>query len=218
MKRFVIIGLGNFGISIAKSLSEHGHDVIAVDLNGDVVDRFASFVSNAVVGDGSDLETLRRLGAGDADTAIIATGDDITSSILAAMALRDLKVKDIYVKVVSTNHGRVMHRLGVTDTVFPERDSAIGLANRIRGLALMNYVNLGTGFSVQEMGVPDSWLGKSIRDLQLRQKHDITVVALHDVLTDEIFASPDPDRVLKDSDTLMVAGNTSALEQVAKVT
>ncbi len=134
------------------------------------------------------------------------------------MSLRDLKVKDIYVKVISNDHARVMDRIGVTDVVFPERDSAIALATRISGVALLNYVTLGNGFSIQEMGVPDSWMGKSIRDLQLRQKHNITVVALHDVLADEIFASPDPDRVLKDSDTLMVAGTGEALERIAKVT
>jgi trk system potassium uptake protein len=216
MKRFVIVGLGNFGFTIAKSLSEYGNDVLAVDLDGDLVDRLAPFVTQAAVGDGTDAETLQRLGARDADVAVISTGDDITSSILATMALHDLKVKDIYVKVISSDHARVMRRIGTTDIVFPERDSAIGLANRISGSALLNFVRLGAGFSIQEMGVPDSWIGRSIRDLQLRQNYDITIVALHDILTDKITASPNPDQTLKDSDTLLVAGDDAALQRAAK--
>lgn len=217
MKRFVIVGLGNFGFTVAKSLSEAGHDVIAVDQNGDLIDRLAPFVSRAAVGDATDLETLQRIGAGEADAAVVSTGDDIASSILATMALRDLKVKDVFVKVVSNVHARVMHQIGVTDVVFPERDTAVALSARISGSVLLNYVRLGTGFSIQEMGVPDSWYGKSIRELELRKRYDISIVALHDVLTDEITATPDPDHILKDSDTLLVAGGDDALEIASRV-
>ncbi len=217
MKRFVVVGLGNFGFTVARSLSENGHDVIAIDTDGTVVDRLASSVSRAAVGDATDVETLRRIGADDADAAIVSTGDDITASVLTTMALLDLKVREVYAKVVSNEHARVMQRIGVTEVVFPERDSAIGLATRVCGSALLNYVQLGTGFSIQEMGVPSAWYGKSIRDLSLRQTYDISIVALHDVLTDKIFATPDPDYILKDSDTLLVAGSDDALGRVASV-
>jgi trk system potassium uptake protein TrkA len=217
MQRFVVVGLGNFGSTVARTLSERGHDVIAVDRAGELVDRLASTVAHAAVGDGTDVEVLKRIGADQANAAIISTGDDISSSILAAMALSDLKVRDIYVKVVSNDHARVMNRLGVTDTVFPERDTAIGLASRICGSALLNYVQLGAGFNIQEMAVPPSWEGKSIRVLKLRQKYSLTVVALHDILTDRITASPDPDYILKDSDALLVAGEEQALVRAAKL-
>ena len=217
MKRFVIVGLGNFGYAAAASLADHGHDVIAIDLKGEPIDRLAPFVSHATVGDGRDVETLQKIGVDDADVAIVSTGDDIAASVLTTMALHDLKVKEIYVKVASEDHARVMNRIGVTDIVFPERDTAVALANRLSGSALLNYVQLGRGFSIQEMGVPDRWSGKTIRQLQLRQKHNINVVALHDVLADTIFASPDPDHVLKDSDTLFVAGDEASLQRAAKI-
>ena len=216
MLRFIVVGLGNFGFTIAKTLAENEQDVIAVDLDGDVVDRLAAFVSQAAVGDATDIETLRRIGAAEADIAVVSTGDDITSSILATMALRDLKVKDIYVKVISNEHARVMSRIGVTDIVFPERDSAIGLAMRISGPALLNYVKLGTQFSILEMGVPDQWNGKTIRELQLRKEFEVTIVAVHDILMDKFKVPPDPDQILKDSDTLMVAGSNSALQKISK--
>lgn len=216
MKRFVVIGLGNFGFAVAESLSSSGHEVIAVDLDGDAIDRIAPRIAKAAVGDGTDLHILDRIGVKTADAGVVATGDDITASVLATMALHDLEVREVYAKVVSRDHARVMNRIGVTETVFPERDSAIALATRMSGTALLNYVRLGTGFSIQEMGVPDAWSGKSIRELALRQKYDITIVALHDVLTDKITPSPDPDSKLKDSDTLLVAGRDEALAKVAK--
>jgi trk system potassium uptake protein TrkA len=217
MKRFIVIGLGNLGYSAAESLSSAGHDVIVIDVDGDVVDRIAPHVARAAVGDGNDIQTLQRIGAADADIGVIATGDDITASILATMALHDLKVKDVYVKVISRDHARVMQRIGVTETVFPERDSANALATRLSGTALLNYVRLGEGFSIQEMAVPEKWNGRTIRDLQLRQTFDITVIALHDVLNDRILPSPDPDSTLKDSDTLLVAGSDAALAKAAQL-
>ena len=217
MKRFIVVGLGNFGFTVAQALAENGHDVIAVDMNGDVVDRLAPLVSHAAVGDATDIQTLRRIGASEADAAVVSTGDDISSSILVSMALQDLQVKDVYVKVVSSDHARVMKRLGITDVVFPERDTALALSTRIIGSALLNYVRLGPGFSIQEMGVPSRWEGRSIRELELRQHYDITIVALHDVLTGKFSATPDPDHILKDSDTLLVAGDDAALARAASV-
>lgn len=217
MKRFIIIGLGNFGYSAAEALNNAGHDVIVIDVDGDVVDRIAPHVARAAVGDGTDIQTLQRIGAADADIGVIATGDDITASILATMALHDLKVKEVYVKVISRDHARVMQRIGVTETIFPERDSATALATRLSGTALLNYVRLGEGFSIQEMAVPEKWNGRTIRELQLRQTYDITVIALHDVLNDRILPSPDPDSTLKDSDTLLVAGSDEALAKAAQL-
>lgn len=217
MKRFVVIGLGNFGSSAAELLNQKGHEVIAVDLDGEAIDRIAPYVAKAVVGNGTDVQTLERIGVRDADAGVISTGDDITASILATMALHDLHVADVYVKVISRDHARVMERIGVTETVFPERDSAISLGTRICGTALLNYVQLGTGFSIQEMAVPDAWSGKSIRELKLRQNFDITIVALHDVLTDRMLSSPDPDSILKESDALLVAGTDEALSRAAQL-
>jgi len=217
MNRAVIVGLGNFGYGVAEALAGSGTDVIVVDVDGDVVDRIAPLVAKAVVGDGTDIKILQRLGVADANFGVVSTGDDITASILAVMALQDLKVRDIYVKVISHDHGRVMKKLGVRETIFPERDSAAALATRLNSNALLNYVKLGTGFSMQEMAVPQLWQGKSLRQLKLRQEYDIIVVALHDVLTDRMIPSPDPDSVLRDSDALLVAGSEAALAKAARV-
>ena len=218
MKRFVVIGLGNFGSTAAEALHAQRHDVIAIDTNEQAVERIAPRVSRAVVGDGRSLDTLDRVGARDADGAVVSTGDDITASILATMALRDLRVRSIYVKVISADHARVMEKLGVTDTVFPERDSALRLATRISSATLLNYFRLGPDFGVQEMAVPEEWIGLSLRDLRLRDRFRISIVAVRDVLTDTIVAVPDPDTLLKESDTLLVAGRDADLASAANLT
>jgi len=217
MKRFVIVGLGNFGTSVAESLHSQGHDVIAVDVNEAAVDRIAPNVSRAAVGDGKQIRTLERLGAKGADAGIVSTGDDITASILATMALRDLQVREIYVKVISFDHARVLEKLGVTETVFPERESALRLGRRLSRTGLLNYVPLGAGFSVQEMAVPESWIGRPLSDLQLPRRYGITIVAVHDVLRDEMIPIPKPGSKLKESDTLLVAGSDDSLARAAKV-
>lgn len=217
MARYIVIGLGNFGSSVAESLHAKGHEVIAVDPNEDAVDRIAPYVSKAAVGDGRNVQVLERIGARGAAAGVVSTGDDITASILAAMLLHDLGVRDVYVKVISRDHARVMERIGVTESVFPERESAMSLGARISGGALLNYVRLGGGVSLQEMAVPQAWNGKTLRELELRPRYGITVVAIHDMLTDRMTVAPDPDVVLKESDTLIVAGRDDDLAKVAAV-
>ena len=217
MQRFVVIGLGNFGSSAAEALYASKHDVLAVDTREEAVERVAPFVTRAVVADGRSAKTLERIGAKAANAGIVSTGDDITASILAMMALRDCGVAEVYVKVISVEHARVMEKLGVTETVFPERDSGQRLATRIVSRAILNYVRLGDGFGVQEMAVPEPWIGRSLRELALPTRYRISVIALHDVLSGEMIPVPDPNAPLKDSDTLLVSGKDADLARAAKL-
>ncbi len=217
MKRFVVVGLGNFGFSLCQRLSALGHEVIAIDLDAVVVDRIGTLITRAAVADATDVEVLRQLGGENADAGVVSTGDDITASILSTMALQDLKIKEIFVKVISADHERVMERLGVSETVFPERDTALALATKISGKAVLNYFKLGSNFSIQEMGVPSNWEAKTIGELQIRKNFGVNIVAIHDILTDKFSATPGPEYCLKDSDTLFVAGNDSALKKIAAI-
>ena len=217
MNRFVVVGLGNFGMSVAQALQAAKHDVLAIDTSGEAVDRIAPFVGRAVVADGRSLKALERVGAKGADAGIVSTGDDITASILATMALRDLGVTELYVKVISIEHARVMEKLGVTETIFPERESGLRLATRVGSRAIINYVRLGADFSIQEMAVPEPWIGRSLRELRLPERYRVAVIALHDVLTDEMIPVPNPDGPLKESDTLLLAGRDDDLARVIKM-
>lgn len=216
MKRFIIVGLGNFGAAVAETLHSMGHEVVAIDRDPDRVDEISRRVTRAAVGDGSELRTLERLGGADADAAVISTGGDITASAMTALACRDLDLPEVYVKVVSRDHARLIEKIGVTETIFPERESGTRLGKRISSRLLLNYVDLGAEFGLQEMAVPSKWVGRSLRELQLRRRHSITVVAVHDMLTDTMHPIPDPDEPLKDSDTLIVAGKAGSLASVAQ--
>lgn len=216
-KRFVIIGLGNFGSGVAETLVNEGHEVIAVDFSERNVDRLGSVIDRAVVGDGTSREVIERAGGSGADAAVVSVGDDITASILSTLALRDVGIPNVYVKVISFDHARVMEKQGVTETIFPERDSAIALGHRLSSSGLLNYVRFGGNFSIQEMGVPDRWEGQSLRELDLRQRYQIQVIALHDMLRDEVLPVPDPDRPLTASDTLIISGREKDLVRLAKL-
>ncbi len=216
-KRFIVVGLGNFGSSVAVTLHDLGHEVAALDQSPERVDGLARKVTRAAVGDGTDPQVLKRLGAEHADAAIISTGGDITASALTALVVRDLGVEEVYVKVVSHDHARLIDKIGVTETIFPERESGLRLGRRLSNRLLLNYVQLGSGFGLQEMAVPNSWVGKTLRDLELPRRHGIAVVALHDNLRDEMVPVPDPDSLLKESDTLLVAGREEALIQAGKL-
>lgn len=217
-KRFIVIGLGIFGEGIARELYEQGNEVVAVDVDEEKVNRIAESVSRAAVGDARNEDVLDRAGAGDADVAIVTTGSDIGASILTVMALRDLGVPRIYAKVISFDHARILRKMGVTETVFPEHESSINLAQKITHAdSLLNYVRLSGDFSVQEMAVPNRWLGSTLRELSLRSDYGVAVIAVRDALAGRMNPVPDPDAQLKDSDTLLIAGAEKDLDRVAEI-
>ncbi len=206
MKRFVVIGLGHFGSWVARALHAGGHEVLAVERRSDLVDRYADGVTRGVVGDATDRNLLEEVGAGGADAAVISTGGDLAASILATQALRDLEVEEIYVKVTSQEAARALDAFGVTETIFPEREVAERLAHRLPSKTVMAYIPLAQGHSIQELAIPDDWLGRSLRDLALPRDRGIQVVALYDVLTGDLDVVPDPDQPLKESDVAIVVG------------
>lgn len=216
MKRFVVIGLGHFGSTIARRLYELGHEVIALDLNVSAVDSVGPFVTRAIAGDATKKAVLEEAGAEGADAGIVAIGDNLGASVLSLLALRDLGIKQTYVKVISEDHARIAEALDATDTVFPEMQAATNLAARISSKGLMHYTAYGEQFGIQEMAVPDSWAGKSLAQLQLPQNFQIQVVAVHDLLRDEITI-PNPTRPLTPSDTLLIAGAPATLEKLSNM-
>jgi trk system potassium uptake protein TrkA len=214
MRRFVVVGLGHFGGWAARALYAAGHDVIAIERDADLVDRFKTDVSAAVHGDATDQAVLERVGARGAEVAIVSTGSDLATSILATLALRDLGVKDIYVKVGSSEAARALEAFGVRETIFPEREVADRLAHRIASRTVLEYVPLAPGFSLQEVAIPDGWLGRTLRELGLPANHGIQVVALQDMLTAKVEVVPDPDRPLRESDVAIVAGPDDAIRKM----
>lgn len=216
MQRFLVIGLGHFGSWAARSLYAQGHEVIAVEKRGDLVDRYADQVSRGVVGDATDRQLLEQVGAGEVDAAVISTGEDLATSILATIALRDLGLEDIYVKVTSREAARAVEAFEVRETIFPEREVADRLAHRLPSETVLDYIPLTEGHSLQEIAIPDRWLGDTLRELQLPQRYGVQVVAVYDVLTGTMRVVPDADAPLKESDVAIVAGEDRRVAEMLR--
>jgi trk system potassium uptake protein TrkA len=215
MKRFAVIGLGAFGSWVARALTRSGFDVISIDLDGDRVDRFAHEVARAVVADSTDAVVLRKNGVAEVDAAVVSTGDDLAASILTVLALKELHVPRIVVKVPSPEAVRALERFDV-EVVFPDKEAAERLAYTLASSSVLEYIPLGKTHSIQEIGVPYSWIGKSLRELALPTTEGMQVVALYDALTGNWDPVPSPDRVITDSDVAIVAGGTGRIEQLLK--
>lgn len=216
MKRYVVIGLGSFGASVAEALHARGYEVIALDVDETAVDRLARHATRAVVGDGRNPGTLKRLGAEGADAGVVSVGRRMSASLLATMALQELGVGEIYVHATSRNHARVLEKLGVTETIWPGRESGLRLARRITSVRVLNYIDVGEGFGIQEMTLPAGWVGRCLRELDLRGRFGITAVAIHDLAGNEMMPIPDQDVELRESFTLLVAGRGDDLARAAE--
>lgn len=216
MQRFLIVGLGNFGSWAARALYAQGYEVIAVERDADLVDRHGPEITRAVVGDATDRRLLEEIRADTVDAAIVSTGEDLAASILITIALTDLGVTDLYVKVTSPEAARALEALRVKETIFPEQEAAHNLAHRIASRGVLKYVQLAPGYAIQEVAVPDAWLGKTLRELALPARHGIQVVAIYDVLKGRMHVVPDPDDPLKESDVAIVAGSDEAVQTVLR--
>lgn len=215
-KRFVVVGLGLFGSEVARALYASGHEVVAVDTDPQLVDEIGPFVTHAAVADAREAKSLEALGGGGADVGIVSIGTDVGASVLIALALRDLGVREIYAKVTSLEHARILEKLGVTETVFPEKESALRLAERLSAPGILNAIPLAPGFGLREIAIPENFRGKTLRELELPRQYRVQVVAVRDFLAGTINHLPDPDAVLKDSDALIVVGEESQLDALAR--
>jgi trk system potassium uptake protein TrkA len=214
MRRIVVVGLGNFGAWVSRTLQELGHEVIAIERDGALVDRYADWTSRAVQGDATDPAVLQRAGAGSADAAVISTGEDLATTILATVALRDLGVREIYAKVGSPNEARALEALDVTEGIFPEREAGVRLAHRLNARGVIEYVPLGPSHSIQELPIPPEWIGRTLREIAPREAHGIQVVGVRCALSDKLTLPPDPAARFKDSDAAIVAGSDAALQRL----
>jgi trk system potassium uptake protein TrkA len=212
--RVLVVGLGAFGSWFSRTMLQMGHEVIVIERDEELVDRYAQWATRAVHGDATDVSVLERAGAQGADAAVISTAEDLSTTILTTVALRDLGVREIYAKVRSDSEARALGALDVTDTIFPEREAGFRLAHRIVSQSVLDYTPLASGHSLQEIAVPADWVGKTLLDLSPRTALGIQVVAVRDSLTSAITMPPDPSAKLKDSDSILVAGRDEALESL----
>lgn len=214
MGKFVVIGLGNFGFYLAKSLFEEGRDVIGVDLNKEKIQRLQEFCSYAVVGDVTDKSILESIGMEKGDVVIVSLGDNISASVLVTLYLKDLDIQNIYVKIISEDHGRVLEKIGALEVIFPERDLAKKVAKTLSSPNLIDYLPLTEEYTIVEIAPPKEFIGKTLAELGLRNKYHISIIAVRGLVPERITLNPGGAFTIKDSDILLALGKPDDIEKI----
>lgn len=228
MKQFVVIGLGRFGASIARALSEKKFEVLAVDRDEDRVKEMEGIVSQAIVMDATDDKALRELGIADFDTAIVSMGETVEDSIMITLALKELGLKRVIVKAKSEIHSKILKKVGADRIVFPEREMAEKLAEGLASPKIFDFIELSKEYGIVEMVVPKKLVNKTLRELKLRDKHRVSVIAIKrkvpysksDGTTDfkdEVIIGPGGSDELISGDILILLGKNEDVEKVQKV-
>lgn len=215
MKSYVVIGLGRFGTTLARQLCALGGEVLAIDVRSDLVQQVANDVTQAVVGDAQDKEVLRALGVRDFDCAVIAIGDDLAASVLATMNLKELEVPYIICKAHDETHRRVLEKLGVDRVIIPEKENAERLARSLNSHNVLDYIELSEEYGILEIPAPKSWVGKSLKELNVRAKLGVNIIAVES--SGKTNVSPAADYRILDGDVMVVLGENYALEAVQKL-
>lgn len=204
MKSFVIIGLGRFGTAIASELSALGHEVLAVDVDEERVQQVADHVTLAVTGDGRNIEVLRALGVRNFDCVVVAMGSDVGNSALITLNLKELGVKEVICKAQSHVHSRVLEKIGADRVVFPEYEMGAKLAQGLSSSNVLNFIELSEDYGILELSAPQSWQGKSLRELDVRNRHHVNVIAIRK--NGELNVAPSPDLPLESGDQVVALG------------
>ena len=215
MKSYFVIGLGLFGQALARQLCKLGADVLAMDMSSQLVQQVAADVTHAVVGDAKDKEVLRALGAKDFDCAVIAIGDDLATSVLVAMNLMELGVPYIVCKAHDETHRKVLEKLGVNRVVIPEQENAQRLGRSLHSHNVLEYIELSEEYGILEVPALEGWTGKSIRDLNIRAKLGINIIAVESGRKTNV--SPSADYTIQPDDILVVLGDSYSLEELQKL-
>ena len=215
MKSYIVIGLGRFGSRAAKRLYEQGCEVLAIDRNPDLVQTVSNLVTQAVVADARDKEVLRVLGAKDFECAIVAIGDGLADSVLATMNLKELGIPYIVCKASDETHRQVLMKLGADRVVIPEQEQADRLAKNLSSPNVLEYIELSEEYGIIEIPAPKSWQGKSLKELNVRAKMGVNIIAVEKSL--KINVSPAADYRIEAEDIMVVLGDTAALEAVQRV-
>lgn len=210
-RQFAVIGLGRFGTSVAQTLYQMGYDILAVDSDEEKVQAVASMVTHAVQADATDENAMRALGIRNFDVAVISIGD-IQASILATLVLKGLGIKQIVVKALSELHGKVLEKVGADKIIYPERDMGVRVAHNLVSGNIVDYIGLVPGYSIIEVVAKDVFVGKSLKELDLRAKYGISIVGIK--RNGKVFIAPGAEDKIQRNDTLIAMGPDEMLEKL----
>ena len=215
MKSFAVIGLGLFGSSVARQLCALGAEVLAIDTNYELVQQLSGDVTTAAVADARDAEVLRALGVQECDSAVVAIGDDLAGSILATMNLKDLGIRQIICKAHDETHRKVLEKLGADKVVIPEKEVADKLARSLTSHNVLDFIELSSDYGIVEITVRKDWVGKSLKELDVRAKLGVNIIAVE--RNEKVTVSPRAEFELAKNDILVVLGDYDSLTMMQEI-
>lgn len=215
MRQFLVVGLGRFGTSLAKTFYNLGYDVMGIDSNEEIIQNIADSITHAVQADATDENTLKALGVRNFDVAIVSIGNDIQSSILITIMLKEMGIKYVVAKAQSQLHGKVLYKIGADRVVFPERDMGVRVAHNLVSSNILDYIELSPEYSIVEIAAIPAWHNKSLGQLDMRRKYGLNVMAIKRGNND-VKISPHADDLISENDVLVVVGRKSDIEKLER--
>lgn len=218
MKKFIVIGLGNFGLNLARVLTENGCEVLGIDKNRDAVETAKDIISHAIIADSTNREVLSSLPLKNFDAAVISTGQEMAKSILISFYVKELGIKNIIARAISEDHGEILKKVGVTTVVFPEKDMAIRIANMLSLKNALDYLPFGRDYGISEVRPPQSFTGKTLMDLQIPNRFNCQVIGIKDDSSEtggeKFIIAPKADSVIHQNSTLVLIGRNRDIEKI----
>jgi trk system potassium uptake protein TrkA len=213
-KQYVVIGCGRFGSSVAMKLTELGEEVMVVDKNEEIIQTISESVTYAVQADATDEQTIRSLGIRNFDVAVVTIGSDIQSSILITLMCKELGVKYVISKAQNELHGKVLYKTGADRVVFPEREMGVKIAKNLVSDNILDYIELAPDYSIVEIVALERWVGKNLRQLNIRARYGVNVMAIKQGY--DIKVAVGPEDVIREGDVLVVIGHNDDLNRIDK--
>ena len=211
-KTYAVFGLGRYGIAVAKELVENGMEVIAVDLDQQIVNDAAAFLPVCKCADVTDAEVISRLGISNIDTVIVCMASNLEASVMAITLCKEAGVKNVIAKCANETHQKILFRVGADQVVFPENESGIRLAKNLLSSGFIDMISLSKDVSIVEIDVRKEWSGKNLIELNLRKKYGFNVIAIKK--GDSVNVNINPEQILDEQATLIVIANTAKLNKL----
>lgn len=214
MESFCVIGLGNFGMNLALTLAKNRHQVLAIDINQDVIDEIGEKVTSAVCGDATNDAVLRAAGVKSYDCCIVCLKESMQDSILATVILKELGIKRIVARATSERHKKVLMKVGAELVVFPEKDMGLKLAYTLSKRDVLDYFTLSDDFSIAEIMTPKSWVGKTILELDVRKKYGVNIIAISSGSDDDFKLLSDLSKPFGPDERIVIAGENKDMRRL----
>jgi trk system potassium uptake protein len=211
----VVVGLGRFGGALARSLVRLGHDVLAIDTDPALVQKWAGELTQVVQADGSDAEALKQLGVGTFSRAVVCIGTHIDASVLTVLSLVEMGVGEVWAKAITKQHGKILYRVGATHVVYVESAMGERVAHMVSG-AMIDYIEFDDGFAIARTNAPEESYDKTLAESGLRTRYGVTVVGVKRPGQDFTYARPGTE--VHRGDQLIVSGATDLVERFCSLT